>query len=612
MSCKPTETPKEVDIAALRAKYLHERDKRLRREGQGQYVPTDEAFSEGYDHDPYTPIAPRAPLKQDINVAVLGGGWSGIQAAYHLKQEGVPDVHVIDQAGDFGGVWYWNRYPGIQCDNDAYCYIPLLEETGFMPSKQFEDGWAIQEHFQRIGRQFGLYEGALFHTLVTSLRWDESIHRWRIGTDRGDDLRARFVVMASGPLNRPKLPAIPGMETFKGRIFHTARWDYDYTGGDRKNPTLDKLADKRVAILGTGATAIQVVPNLGRHAKQTYVIQRTPTSVDERRNAPTDPEWAKALPPGWQKARQANFHRGAIDGLLPGEPDLICDFWTEISRNLQPRFEADGWPQSVAEIFAAREAEDYRVMERIRRRIEAVVQDKATAEALKPWYRTVCKRPCSSNDYLQTFNRPNVKLLDVSASRGLERMTETGVVAGGVEYEIDCMIFASGYEVTSELKRRWGIETIEGRGGRSLYDHWDDGYRTLHGMTSHGFPNQFFVGFYQGGFNATTTVTFGLQGEHIAHVIKAAMDRGATVVEPSEAAQDEWVSTLRASAIDLTSIQRECTPSYLNNEGEAKIRWYLGETYGPGFDAFARLLQDWREAGDLEGLVLGARETAEV
>jgi len=612
MSCQPTETPEDVDIAALRAKYLHERDKRLRREGQKQYVPTDEALADGYDHDPYMPIVPRAPIRDDINVAVLGGGWSGIQAAYHLKREGVPDVRVIDQAGDFGGVWYWNRYPGIQCDNDAYCYIPLLEETGFMPSKQFEDGWAIQEHFQRIARQFGLYEGALFHTLVTSLRWDESIHRWRIGTDRGDELRARFVVMASGPLNRPKLPAIPGMERFKGRIFHTARWDYDYTGGDRKNPVLDKLADKRVAILGTGATAIQVVPHLGRWAKQTYVIQRTPTSVDERRNEPTDPEWAKSLQPGWQKARQANFHRGAIDGLLPGEPDLICDFWTEISRNLQARFEREGWPQSVAEIFAAREAEDYRVMERIRKRIETVVEDKATAEALKPWYRTVCKRPCSSNDYLQTFNRPNVKLLDVSASRGLERMTETGVVANGVEYEIDCMVFASGYEVTSELKRRWGIETIEGRGGRSLYAHWDDGYRTLHGMTTHGFPNQFFVGFYQGGFNATTTVTFGLQGEHIAHVIKAAMDRGATVVEPSEAAQDEWVRTIRASAIDLTAIQRECTPSYLNNEGEEKIRWYLGETYGPGFDAFARLLQDWRDAGDLKGLVLGARETEPV
>ena len=607
MSCEPTRTPDDIDIAALRAKYLRERDKRVRPEGQKQYVPTDEALSQGYDVDPHMPVQPRAPRSDEINVAVLGGGWSGIQAAYHLRQAGVEGVHVIDQAGDFGGVWYWNRYPGIQCDNDAYCYIPLLEETGFMPSKQFEDGWAIQEHFQRIARQFDLYEGAIFHTLVTSLRWDEALQRWRIGTDRGDDLRARFVVMASGPLNRPKLPAIPGMGDFKGRIFHTARWDYDYTGGDNKNPVLDRLADKRVAILGTGATSIQAVPHLGRYAQQLYVVQRTPTSVDERRNPPTDPEWAKSLKPGWQQARQANFHRGAIDGFQPGEPDLICDFWTEIGRNLNAKLDAQGWPaMTLSEAMALREDEDYRVMERIRQRIENVVEDKATAEALKPWYRTVCKRPCSSNDYLQTFNRPNVTLLDVSDSRGLERMTEKGIVANGVEHAIDCMIFASGYEVTSELKRRWGIETIEGRGGLSLYDHWDDGYRTLHGMTTHGFPNQFFVGFYQGGFNATTTVTFGHQGRHIAHIIKAALDRGATTVEPSEQAQDAWVRHIRETAIDLTAIQRECTPSYLNNEGEAKIRWYLGETYGPGFDAFERLLEAWRAQGDLEGLVLAA------
>ena len=611
MNCAPTQTPDDVDVEALRQRYILERDKRLRSEGQGQYTSADAHLLRGYESDPYRAVEPRAPLQEEIGVAVLGGGWSGIQAAYYLKKAGVADVRVIDQAGDFGGVWYWNRYPGIQCDNDAYCYIPLLEETGFMPSKQFEDGWVIQEHFQRIATRFGLYEGALFHTLVQSLKWDEASSRWHIRTDRGDDLRARFVVMASGPLNRPKLPAIAGMQSFKGRMFHTARWDYDYTGGSNRTPVLDKLADKRVALLGTGATAVQVVPYLARHAKQLYVIQRTPTNVDARRNEPTDPAWAASLRPGWQKERQANFHRGAIEGFRPDDQDLICDFWTEISRNIQARMAAQGWPDlALEELIKLREVEDYRVMERIRNRIGAIIQDKATAEALKPWYRALCKRPCSSNDYLEAFNQPNVALLDVSQTRGLERINETGIVVEGRNYEVDCLIFASGYEVTSELRRRWGLDFIEGRNGVSLYDYWDEGYRTLHGMMAHNFPNQFFIGFYQGGFNATTTVTFGTQAEHIAYIIRQALDRGAIEVEPTLEAQEAWVKHLRETAIDLTSIQRECTPSYLNNEGEAKVRWYLGETYGPGFDAFQTLMQRWRDEGRLEGLALRCVEEA--
>lgn len=604
MNCRPTQTSYDIDIPALQEKYRLERDRRVRPEGQAQYRPIDDLDQTASTADPYMPRVEREELSEDIDVAVLGAGWSGIQAAYYLKKAGVRNVRVIDQAGDFGGVWYWNRYPGVQCDNDAYCYIPLLEETGHLPSRQFEDGWAIQEHFRRIANQFDLYDGALFHTLVQGLRWDEGLDRWHISTDRGDDIRARFVVMASGPLNRPKLPNVSGMEQFGGRMFHTARWDYDYTGGTPKAPLLDKLRGKRVALLGTGATSVQIVPHLGRYADQLYVIQRTPTSIDERRNPPTDKEWASRLQAGWQKERQANFHRGAIDGFVPGEADQVCDFWTEIGRNVAAKLEDLKDPPSIAQVMAMREAEDYLVMDRIRRRIEDIVDDKQTAEALKPWYRSLCKRPCSSNDYLQTFNQPHVKLLDVSATQGLDRMTEKGVVVDGVEYEVDCLIVASGYEVTSDLRRRWGLQWIEGRDGVSLYDHWENGYETLHGMMTTGFPNQFFIGFYQGGFNATTTVTFGLQAEHIAYLIQQAQTRGATVVEPTVEAQNAWVRHVRETAFDLTDIQRECTPGYQNSEGEQNMRWYLGETYGPGFDAFEKLLGDWRENGAMAGLKL--------
>jgi cyclohexanone monooxygenase len=607
MKCEPTRTaaPDEIDIGAIKEKYRQERDKRIRPEGQKQYVKTEEDFASSYQDDPHTPVQPRGSIVEDLDVAILGAGFSGTLAGVHLRNAGVKNFRHIEHAGDFGGVWYWNRYPGIQCDNDAYCYMPMLEETGYIPSKKFCDGFEIQAHCKRIATTIELYPRALFHTLVTSLRWDESLARWRISTNRGDDIRARFVLMCGGPLNRPKLPGIPGMQDFSGKLFHTARWDYAYTGGNWETPNLEGLADKRVAIIGTGASAVQAIPYLGRYAKQLYVLQRTPSSVDKRPNPPTDPEWAKTLSPGWQKQRQSHFNRIAVERFGRGEVDQICDIWTEINRNVAAKLDAQGWPDlSLEDYLAMREVEDFLVMERMRRRVDEIVKNKSTAELLKPWYRFLCKRPCSNDNYYETFNRPNVALIDVSASQGVERMTPRGFVASGVEYEIDCLICASGFEVTSDLDRRWGIRIIEGRHGKSLYDHWSDGYVTLHGAMTCGFPNQFFTGYLQGGFNATTTEQFGRQGFHIAYIIKEALQRGAAIVEPTQQAQDAWVSTIRNTAFDLTQFQRDCTPGYFNNEGSKKVRWYLGESYGPGWDAFERLTREWRENGTLDGLIL--------
>ena len=335
-SCELTLTPdaKAIDIPALRAKYRRERDKRIRPDGQKQYIEPVGEFAKAYESDPFMPVVPRDPIAQDIDVVILGAGFCGMLTAIQLKEAGVTTFRNIDWAGDWGGCWYWNRYPGLQCDNDAYCYLPLLEETGYMPSKKFADGYEIYEHCRRIAYRYDLYPHAIFHTLITALRWDEATERWRISTNRGDDIRARFVVLAMGPLNKPKLAGVAGLKNFKGKIFHTARWEYDYTGGSQRNPALDKLCDKRVAVLGTGATAVQVVPYLGRYAKELYVIQRTPSSVDERHNLPTDPEWVKTLKPGWQKERQRNFHHAAMERFARGEPDMVCDIWTEISRNL--------------------------------------------------------------------------------------------------------------------------------------------------------------------------------------------------------------------------------------------------------------------------------------
>jgi len=619
LNVKPADLPtiEEIDIPAIKEKYQQERDRRIRKEGQEQYVQPVDDFADNYEADPYTPVTPRDPVSEEIDVAVLGGGWSGISAGVHMRRSGISSFRHIDHAGDFGGVWYWNRYPGLQCDNDAYCYLPQLEEMGFMPTRKFTEGYEIREYAQSIAKKYELYESALFHTMVESLRWDESIKRWRITTRQGDDIRARFVIMANGLLNIPKLPGIPGIHDFKGHMFHTARWDYDYTGGEEKNPVLDKLADKRVALVGTGATAIQLVPYFGKYAKQFYLLQRTPSCVDSRRNSETDPEWVKTLKPGWQAERRANFHRGANERLMKGEKDLITDIWTEVNRNLSAELEEQGWPELTDEEFAQRfEEMDFRVMERLRNRVDDIVEDKDTAEMLKPYYRYQCKRPTSNDEYYQTFNLPNVELIDVSETQGVERLTENGFVANGVEYEVDCLMFASGYEVTSDLDRRWGIPVFEGRNGVSMYENWDGGYKTLHGMMTHGFPNLFTTGYYQGGLNSTLTLNFEEQVKHMAYIVKEVLDRGALAVDVDLKAQDAWIKHMRETEVDKTEWIASCTPSYFNNEGKPdvdengneKYRFYLGELYGPGWDAFINLLEDWRAKGDLEGLVL---ETAE-
>jgi cyclohexanone monooxygenase len=612
--CTPSDCPpaEEIDIPALRAKYRRERDRRISKQHNDQYVPASGKWKDVYEVDPYTPVAPREAIAGETDVVILGAGYCGMMVATQLKRAGITDFYNIDHGGNFGGTWYWNRYPGIQCDNDSLVYMPLLEETGYMPSKKFCDGHEIHDHCQIIADTYGLRDNALFHTLIEELVWNGEENRWLVRTNRGDAIRARFVVLAMGPLNKPKLPGIPGLDQFKGKVFHTARWDYDYTGGGWRDPVLDKLKDKKVAIVGTGATAIQVVPYLAKYAAQTYVVQRTPSTIDARDNRPIDPEWYAAQKPGWQQERIRNFHHAAMERLAPDEPDLVQDIWTEISRNVSAELEAEGWPDVAPEDYAARrEVMDYRVMERLRARCD-VVEDSATAEALKPYYRYLCKRPASNDEFYPAFNQPNVHLVDVAETRGLERLTETGFVHQGVEHEIDCLILASGYEVTNDLDRRWGIARIEGEGGLSIYDYWREGFRTFQGMTANQFPNMFFTGFTQAAANASNSKTFIDQGFHIGHIASEALKRGAVRVEPSPEAQEAYIRHLRAIAVDNSAYVNECTPSYFNNEGDqTKKRGIFGEPWGEGYYAFEEMLAKWRDAGDLAGLDLTYETVAE-
>ena len=465
-------------------------------------------------------------------------------------------------------------------------------------------------------------------TLVTSTDWDEQLGRWIVSTDRQDRLKARYVVHSNGPLNRPKLPAIRGINDFRGHTFTTSRCAYAYTGGD-SNGGLTNLKDKRVAVIGTGATAVQCVPHLGAAAEHLYVFQRTPSSVDVRNNQPTDPNWINSQEAGWQDERRRNFE--SIMTGAPVDKDLVADGWTEAFRllfgNLRDKAPSKIrlalWTlasplspdlyrlgikkyltqKAMTHMDLAREMElaDYQKMEGVRARAAEIVEDESTAEALKPYYRQFCKRPCFHDEYLPTFNRPNVTLVNTDG-RGVDQITENGIVFDGQEYSVDCIVFATGFEVGTDYSRRAGYQ-INGVDGLTVSQKWSDGLSTFHGMHSRGFPNSFFFGPAQSGFTATYTYSLDEQSVHLAHILSTAKAQGATRIEASEAAEKQWVQTIIDKARLTADFQEKCTPGYYNNEGNVNTK-PQNNTYGGGPIEFFDLMADWRAKGDLQGLEL--------
>ena len=595
----------DFDPDTLKSKYLSERDKRVRADGNAQYIEVKAEFSR-YVEDPYVePGFTRAPVFDHVEFAIIGGGFGGLLMGARLREAGFKDLRVVESAGDFGGTWYWNRYPGAMCDVESYCYLPLLEELGYMPKHKYSFAPEILEHSRRIARHYNLYENALMQTGITGMEWDEAESRWIISTNRGDRFTAQYVAMANGPLSRPKLPGIPGINEFKGYTFHTSRWDYRYTGGDSTG-NLTNLKDKRVGIIGTGATAIQCIPHLGEWAKQLYVFQRTPSSVDVRNNGETDPKWAASLAPGWQKRRQMNFNVLVAGG--DQDEDLVHDGWTDIFRNLTGTAAKEasrklGRRLAGEERAVLMELMDYKKMNQVRARVESIVNDPATAEALKPWYRQFCKRPCFHDEYLPTYNRPNVELVDTKG-KGVEALTARGVVANGKEYELDCLIFATGFEVGTSYTRRAGYDIV-GRGGVTLSERWADGLRTLHGMTTHGFPNCFFLGFTQTAITISVPQALNEQAEHVVHMVTESRARGAKSLEPTLEGEATYVDEVKSLARIGARFYMECTPGYYNSEGASGNKGgFFSDMYGAGPLRFFEVLEEWRADGRMEGLEL--------
>ncbi|MEM1335729.1 MAG: NAD(P)/FAD-dependent oxidoreductase, partial [Actinomycetota bacterium] len=481
-----TSTTGPIDAEALRRRYAEERAKRLRVDGNDQYIEVAGVFAD-YAVDPYvdrsTETYARTPITDHVTALFVGGGFAGLLTCARLKEAGV-DVRLVEKGGDVGGTWYWNRYPGAQCDTAAFVYLPLLEETGHMPSEKYTHQPEILDHCRRIADHFDLYDDALLSTTVTSVDWDDEAQHWIVSTDRGDRMSAKYVALGTGPLHRPKLPAIDGMTSFAGHSFHTSRWDYQYTGGDPDGSPMTGLADKRVGIIGTGATAVQCVPHLARSAQELFVFQRTPSSIDIRNNHDIDPDWFATLEPGWQAEWMDNFTILQTGGFA--DEDLVKDGWTDISQRIRDRVLAGPNPEfTPAALRLAYEESDDEKMTEIRARVDEVIDDDATADALKPWYRQLCKRPCFHDEYLQSYNNPNVHLVDTDG-KGVRLIDETGLWVGDDHYDLDCIIYASGFEVGTEHARRNGFDPV-GRDGLRLSDHWEDGMRSMHGLHVHGF-----------------------------------------------------------------------------------------------------------------------------
>jgi len=590
------------DPEATRARYLAERDRRLV-PGRAAIrdLTSDETFAR-YREDPFTPVTPREPVVDEVDVVIVGAGIAGLLAGAELRKKGVERIRIIDQAGGVGGTWYWNRYPGVMCDVESYIYLPMLEELDYVPTERYASGEEIRLHLQAVADRFDLEHDALFHTGVTRAEWDDQAARWRVRTDQGDELTCRYYVLAVGILNLLKLPAIPGMETFAGHSFHTARWDYGYTGGGPGRP-LTELGDEVVGLVGTGATGIQCLKPLAAAAKHVYVFQRTPSAIGVRGNRPTAPDFADGLEPGWQQDRMDNFQ--AIMLGRPVEADLVDDGWTH--HYAAPQRLARPPEVSLQEYLRSAEEVDYSIMEEHRRRVAGIVDDPTTAEALKPWYRYICKRPCFHDDYLDAFNEPNVTLVDCPG--GFDRVTESGPVVAGEQYEVDCLVYGTGFEAeVTPVFRRAGHDIV-GRGGVTLAEKWADGAASLFGIMSRGFPNLFIMP--APGQQAVVTVNYTQLAVFGAQFVAGAVDvldrLGATAFDVSEAAEADWTQSIVDSFVDSSGVMSACTPSRINNEGHPEAMNPRNGNYGRGlgdYFAYRERLERWLGQGDCEGLEL--------
>ncbi|KIK56840.1 hypothetical protein GYMLUDRAFT_204401 [Collybiopsis luxurians FD-317 M1] len=650
---------KENEIT-IQEKYRLEREKRFHNGGLGQYMTIEESPPKfrNFQEDPWLDPQIAAdsfrsiidlqqaarPLVNGLSdssipktkVLIQGCGFGGLLAGIHLiettkfKPE---DIIFVDNACGWGGTWYWNRFPGLMCDVESYIYLPLLEEMEYIPKHKYSYGEEIREYTEMMAKRWGLYDRAVWRTALGYLKWNDENREWvaELCTKMKDgeedreiktNLRAQFVYAGAGPLHVPHLPRIPNLENFSGQAFHTARWKYSITGGSQSDPSLHNLKNKSVGIIGTGATAIQVVPELAKWSGHLYVFQRTPSQVDIRGQHKTDAGWFKsnvATTKGWQRLRTENFCAFMMNKQPQPIVNLVEDAWTNMASY---RAITGGYDEvtleKVGEYLEKLHGEDLPRSDRIRARVSEIVKDSRTAESLKAWYPGWCKRPTFHDDYLPTFNLPNVTLVDTDG-RGIESMTSRGPTVAGVEYPVDVLVFSTGFlsPAVGSVASRAGISVI-GRGGKSYDEKIEErGVATLHGVVSRDFPNLFFPGPYQAGVTANYTFVLDQMARHASYMIGEAIKRvekegghaDRVTVEPYEEAEEEWSMKIAGTAFKMAAMIG-CTPSYLTSEGEIEksipgndpVKGARRSIWGYGVIDFVEFLEHWRTGGEMKGL----------
>ncbi|PSN69315.1 flavin-binding monooxygenase-like family protein [Corynespora cassiicola Philippines] len=626
------ETLPEVDALQVEKRYSEERAKRLRDDGIEQYV--DVAFSEKFKSfldDPFVDPAAAKDAKSSFPdnrgyFVILGAGWGGLMYAVRLVQSGVEpkDIRIVDPATGFGGTWYWNRYPGLFCDIESYCYLPLLEETGYIPKHRYSTGEEIRNYAESTARKWGVADCAVWQTQAEKLIWDENAKEWQVTLVQkrsGEEpqklnIRAPFVATVNGVLSWPKIPGVSGVLDYQGDIFHSSRWNYALTGGSPDDPSLGKLQGKRVAIIGTGATSCQIVPHLAKWVKHLYVVQRTPAAVDVRDQRETDQEWFRkevAISKGWQRERMKNFHNHFTTEKQP-DVNLVDDGWTRAPTMCAIAGNVHG-PKTMEELPAYMQklnAMDLPRQERIRKRVEQIVKDPVVAKRLQAWYPTWCKRPAFHDEYLETFNRENVTLIDTEG-KGLKGLTADSIVAGGETYPVDLIVFATGFRppFTGSPAQKANL-TIIGRNGVSMDEEWGkNGPSTQHAVLDYNFPNLFLAGPWQGSNSPNYLFNVDLLAQSTAYILsearKKAGDKPITVAPSAEAAQNWGMQVLMHSAPMAGIIG--CTPGYFNVEGmldrtppEMQMVLARSGLWGHGIEDFTRIVNEWRAEGSMLGI----------
>jgi cyclohexanone monooxygenase len=529
---------------------------------------------------------------------VVGAGFSGLYALHRLRGLGL-SVRVLEAGDGVGGTWYWNRYPGARCDVESL-------EYSYSFSEELQQEWSWSERYpaqaevlrylEHVADRFGLWPDIQLRTRVVEAAYDEESGRWAIGTEAGERLSAQWCVMATGCLSASQIPAIPGLERFAGEWYHTARWPHE--GVD--------VTGRRVGVIGTGSTGIQIIPEVARDAAHTYVFQRTANFSVPNANRPLDPEVERS----WKEryAEQREVQRRSLLGvaIAPGEHSALELSDEEVRRTLQQRWEQGGGMPVLLSFrdFLVDERANAKAAEFVRSKIRETVRDPAVAELLVPRdYPIGAKRLCQDEGYFETFNRDDVTLVDIR-STPIEEITPSGIRTAADAYELDVIVFATGFDaLTGALL---AID-IRGRDGLTLTEAWAGGPSAYLGLAVAGFPNLFTVtGPGSPSVLSNMVVSIEQHVDWIADCIAALRDRDVGRIEATPEAQEAWME--HVAEVGASTLFPRAASWYVGANVPGKPRVFMPYVggVGPYRDRCAQVAADGYAGFTLDAAPAGA------